>query len=130
MSRENVELIQRVYEEFGKGESVEWALDPKVEWHTAADLPDSDVHRGIDAVAALVRDWLGSFDDLRADVEQLIDQGDYVVVALVLRGRIHGTDEEVALPETHVWKLRDGKAVEVREYRTKEAALEALGASA
>ena len=130
MSRENVELIQRVYEEFGKGESVEWALDPKVEWHTAADLPDSDVHRGTDAVAALVRDWLGSFDDLRADVEQLIDQGDYVVVALVLRGRIHGTDEEVALPETHVWKLRDGKAVEVREYRTKEAALEALGASA
>jgi ketosteroid isomerase-like protein len=127
MSRENVELIQRVYEEFGRTrEAVEWALDADVEWHTAADLPDSDVHRGPEAVAALVRSWVESFDDFGADVEAFIDRGEYVVVPLVLRGRMRGSAEEVALPETHVWRVRDGKVVEVREYRTREAALDAL----
>ena len=29
--------------------------------------------------------------------------------------------------ETHVWKLREAKVIEVREYRTREQALEAVG---
>jgi hypothetical protein len=33
------------------------------------------------------------------------------------------------LPETHAWRLRDGKAYEIREYRTKAEALEAAGLS-
>ena len=32
-------------------------------------------------------------------------------------GRRKGSSEEVELSETHVWKLRDGKAIEIREYR-------------
>ena len=105
------------------------ALDPEVEWHTAADLPDSGVHRGHAGVAALIQEWVNSFEDFRTDVEELIDGGQYVVAPLVLRGRVRGSDEEVALPETHVWKLREGKVVEVREYRTLEQALEAAGLS-
>ena len=37
-----------------------------------------------------------------------------------------GSEAETRLRETHVWKFRDGRAVEVREYRTKELALEAV----
>jgi hypothetical protein len=61
---------------------------------------------------ALVQEWLDSFEDFRADTTEFIDRGEYVVVSLVLRGRVRGSDEEVALPETHVWKMREGKAVE------------------
>ena len=130
MSRENVELVRRTYEEFGRTRQAPLsALDPEVEWHTAADLPDSGVHRGHAGVAALIQEWVNSFEDFRADVEELIDGGEYVVAPLVLRGRVRGSDEEVALPETHVWKLREGKVVEVREYRTLEQALEAPGLS-
>lgn len=128
MSRENVEVVRRTYEEFARtGQPPLSALDPDVEWHTAADLPDSGVHRGHDAVGALVQEWIDSFEDFRADATEFIDRGEYVVVSLVLRGRVRGSDEEVALPETHVWKMRDRKAVEVREYRTTEQALEAAG---
>jgi ketosteroid isomerase-like protein len=130
MSRENVELIQRVYQEFAEtGEVALWALDADAEWHTAADLPDSDVHRGHEAIAAFVREWVGSFDDFRADIEEFIDRGENVIVPMVLRGRIRGTDQEVTLPETHVWKVRDGKVIEVHEYRSTELALEALASS-
>jgi ketosteroid isomerase-like protein len=127
MSQENIELIQRLYEEFGRTGGVEvWALHPDIEWHTAADLPDSAVHRGRDGVSALIDEWVASFEDLYSEVLEVIDRGEHVVVSLVLRGRISGGGEEVALPETHVWKLRDGQVVEVREYRTLDEGLEAV----
>jgi ketosteroid isomerase-like protein len=75
----------------------------------------------------LIQEWIDSFEDFRADAMEFIDRGEYVVVSLVLRGRGRGSDEEVALPETHVWKMREGKAVEVREYRTIDQALGASG---
>jgi ketosteroid isomerase-like protein len=126
MSAENVELVRGAYEQFNSGQEAPLsALDEAVEWHTAADLPNSDVHRGHAGVRALIDDWVGSFEQFTADVEEYIDRGDFVVVSLVLRGRMAGGDE-VSLPETHVWRVRDGRVIEVREYRTLDAALEAL----
>ena len=126
MSGENVELIRRAYEQFNSGQEAPLSgLDEAVEWHTAADLPNSDVHRGHAGVRALIDDWVGSFEQFTVDVEEYIDRGDYVVVPLVLRGQMAAGDE-VSLPETHVWRVRDGLVIEVREYRTLEAALEAL----
>jgi ketosteroid isomerase-like protein len=51
-----------------------------------------------------------------------------VVVSVVLRGRIRAADQEVAAPVTQVWRFRDGKAIEIRDFRTQQAALEALEA--
>jgi ketosteroid isomerase-like protein len=90
-------------------------FDPEIEWHTRADLPDSGVHRGHEGAAALVQEWVGSFEDLHFDIEDVIDRGDCVVISMVLRGRIRGSDEEVSMPETHVHKMRDGMTVELRE---------------
>lgn len=128
MSQENVDLILAVYEEFNKtGQPPLQISDPAIEWHTRADLADSSVHRGHDAVAALAREWVGSFESLRFDIRDVIDRGDYVVLDMVLSGRIREADEEVAMPETHVCKIRDGLLVEVREYPALDDALEALG---
>jgi ketosteroid isomerase-like protein len=128
MSQENMELIRAVYEEFNAtGQPPLRLSDPAIEWHTRADLADSSVHRGHDAVAALAREWVGSFESLRFDIEDVIDRGDYVVLDMVLRGRIREADEEVAMRETHVCKVRDGLLVEVREYPTLDEALQAVG---
>ena len=67
-----------------------------------------------------------SQENVELDVEEFIDGGQYVVVPLVLRARMVGSGEEVALPE-HVWRVRSGKVIEVREYRTRHQALKALG---
>ena len=128
MSQENVELIRGVYEEFDDTRrAVLRVLDPEVEWHTAPDLPDSGVHRGHDGVASLIEEWVSSFDDLRAEVDEFIDAGERVVVPLVLRARMRGSGQEIALPETHVWTVRAGKVIEVREYRTRGQALKDVG---
>ena len=129
MPAENVELVQRAYDHYARtGDILEPVLDPDVEWHTASDLPDSDVYRGVEAVRAFIQGWPSAFEEFWADIDQIIDKDEYVVVSLVLRGRIRGSGEQVGLSETHVWRLHDGKTIEVREYRTVEAALEALEA--
>ncbi|HMD55913.1 MAG TPA: nuclear transport factor 2 family protein [Solirubrobacteraceae bacterium] len=128
MSHENVELVRAGYEEANRlGEPAWWFLAPDIEWHTRADLPDSEVYRGHDAVRALFQEWTNAFEDARFDIQDVLDRGDYVVVPTVLRGRIRGSADEVAMPETHVLKIRDGMAVELREYATLDEALEAVG---
>ncbi len=97
-----------------------------MQWHTRADLPDSGVHRGHDGFTALWREWAGSFEDLRPEVEDYIDLGDYVVVPLLLRGRVRGSEQDVAMQETWVYKFRDRVVIEVREYQTLEEALDAV----
>jgi hypothetical protein len=46
-----------------------------------------------------------------------------------MRGRPPGSDADVVLDEVYVSKFLDGKIVELREYRTKAEALEAVGLS-
>ena len=106
------------------------ALHPDVKWHTRADLPDSDTYHGHDGVAKLGSDWIGAFDDLRVEPEELIDADDRVVAVLRLTGSVKGSGQQVEMPETHVYTMLDGKIIEVHEFPTKAAALEALRPSA
>ncbi len=102
-------------------------MHPAVVWDTAGDLLDYGTHRGHEVVARLFSEWVEAFDDFRADVGEVNDAGESVVVVVRLRGRLRASSEAVELPETYVWKLVDGMAVEVREYRTKADALKAVG---
>ena len=128
MSQENVQKIRAAYEQFNRTHEPDRdLLHPAIEWHTAPDLPDSGTHRGHDGVARLFSEWAESFETFRADLEEVIDAGSYVVAVVRLRGRPRSGGNEVLLPEAHVWKMANGKAMEVREYRTKTEALDAAG---
>jgi ketosteroid isomerase-like protein len=62
-------------------------------------------------------------------VKEFIDAGDYVVAAVRVHGRGRASGAPFEEHEVHVLRLRDGKATELREYRTKAEALEAVGLS-
>ena len=66
---------------------------------------------------------------LRGEVSEYIDAGEYVIMPVRMRGRPPGSDADVVLDEVYVSKFRDSKVVELREYRTKADALEAVGMS-
>jgi ketosteroid isomerase-like protein len=129
VSQENVERVRRAYQLYDETQQPDYELLHRdVTWHTALDLPDSATYRGHDGVAELYAEWIDSFEDFRVEVEEMIDDGaDTVIVMTRLRGRFRGSTDEVDLIEAHVWKLIDGKAVEIREYRTRVQALEAVG---
>jgi ketosteroid isomerase-like protein len=128
MSEENVERVREGYQFVDREHQPEFdLLHPDIQWHTRADLPDAATHRGHDGARMLMAEWFGAFDDLRVDVEELIDAGDRVVVVLRLHGRVRGSAHEVDMSETHVLTMRDGKVTEVHEYPTKAEALKVVG---
>lgn len=130
MSQEDVENVRALWESFTETQRPVFdALHPEIAWHTRADLPDSDTYHGHDGVARLASDWVGAFDGLRVNVEELIEAGGRVVATVRLRGRLKGSGEEVDMAETHVYTMLNGKIVAVHEFRTNAAALEAIGAT-
>jgi ketosteroid isomerase-like protein len=129
MSRENVEIVRRALEAFEQG-GIDATLrfyDPEVIWQEAEDEPEAETHEGHDGLRALVQKWLAPFDDLRIEPEEFIDAGEAVVMPYVFRARERISGNDITAPETWVFSLRDRKICEVREYRLKTEALEALG---
>ncbi len=130
MSRENVELIRREYEDFNRtGEVTEDRYHPEFEFHEFEGAP-IPVRRGF----AEWRDWAGdvaeAFGDFVLEPQELLDFGDRVVAVVVMRGR--GRTSGVSLqqlfpPFAVVWTVRDGKVIRGAAFRSKTAALEAAG---
>ena len=135
MKSQNLELVRSLYAKTERGDfafvdreaELRGFYAPEFEWHTRDDLPDAGVRRGYEGVARLRAEWAEAFDDLRLALDELIDAGDHVVAVARVRGCLRGSDHQVEVQETQVWKLRDGRAVEVRAYRTRSQALEAVG---
>jgi ketosteroid isomerase-like protein len=102
-------------------------IDPEFEWLPLEDSPAAGPHRGHEEVRRYVEDWLAAFPALRLDVEELSEHGAHVVA--VVRGRARGKVSGVELANhfCQVWTLRDGAALRMREYATREQALDALG---
>ena len=72
--------------------------------------------------------WLRSeFEDVQAEVNDLIEAGDTVVVGSTLRGRGRQSGAEAKLSFWHVWTIRDRKFVRGQGFATREEALEAAG---
>jgi len=122
----NLDLVRRIYEEFNATLDLpRWALSDDVEWQPPADEPDNGRRVGAEAVAAYVREWAATFDDYRAEVDELIDQDDCVVAVVHLHGRIGDRGAPLSIPLAQVWTIDDDRVVRVREYRTKDEALAA-----
>ena len=54
----------------------------------------------------------------RIDVHHVLAEGDLVVVLATVNAQRSGVS--ASFPEVHVWQMRDGKAVEFREYQGDE----------
>jgi ketosteroid isomerase-like protein len=103
--------------------------EPEVTWEEAEDEPEAETYQGHDGLRALVEKWLVPFDDLRIEPEEFIDAGEAVVMPYLFRGRERSSGKDITGPETWVFWLRNGRISEVREYRHKAQALEAVGRS-
>jgi ketosteroid isomerase-like protein len=129
MSQDNVEVVRRSWEAFNRGglDAVEEFWHPDIEWRAAeGEVDDIGVFRGRDKMRRYYADWLETFDDWHAEVEEIVFQDDERVAAVVrtsARGRTSGvrTKGRYAI----VYTVRDGQIVAGREYGTRDQALEA-----
>ena len=131
MSQANIEVVQRLAERINAGDidGMLHLISPEIEYWTREDEPDAGVFRGHKEFAEFANSWLSAFDEYEVEVYEYIDADDYVVVPGRARGRGRNSGATVDAHETWVWRIRDGKAVECREYADKAQALEAVGLS-
>ena len=131
MSRENVEIVRRAYEAWNAKDfdAAAEVLSPDIEWRMPGNLPDPARWTSRGEVREGLRAFMESWDELRADVEDLLDAGDQVVALVRFRGRsvVTGLALEGVSTDAAVWTLRDGKVVAVEMYGGTEEALEAAG---
>jgi ketosteroid isomerase-like protein len=132
MSQENVEVVQRIYEEgwFDRNpEPLLVLMTPDVEFVNPSDAVDSGVRRGHDGVRTAFRNVKEAFDTSRHELRNLFGAGDVVVAAVSSFVRTRGSEVDVVQEEAHTWTFRDGKIVRFEWGRDLDAALDAAGLS-
>jgi ketosteroid isomerase-like protein len=140
MSRENLELVRGILEDFLAGKSEfdaegmltrivgEDIMDPDIEWDASEAMFDlGGVYRGVEAVRQWWRNWLAAWETTEFEYE-LVDAGDRVVA--LIDQRMRGLSTGIAVPlgkYAHVYTLRGGLIVHWKVYRSQSEALAAVG---
>jgi ketosteroid isomerase-like protein len=134
MSQENVETVGRAMDLWLRGDLDAWLelMDPDIGWDISTHpLPDVPNHgRGRDALMAdMIVTYLSGWTDYSAELKEVIDAGDQVVVVLHETARMRDTGVPLDRDLVQVWTVRDGRASFLRVFRTKVEALELAGLS-
>ena len=83
--------------------------------------------RGHSALTCWVERWFEAWEDAWDEIIEVIASGRMVVAAIRVHGRGRKSGMEISQKLFDVHELRDGKLVRIREYLTREEALEAAG---
>jgi ketosteroid isomerase-like protein len=132
MSQENVERARRGYEAMNRalvegGDLslfVREAYDPEIVMEMGTL---EGTIRGHEGVERFMRGQASIIEDLRSDVEELIDAGDKVVVQLRLSGRAKNSGLPFEVRILHVLTLGDGKLLHLRLFNSRDKALKSVG---
>lgn len=90
-------------------------------------MPDSETCKGVKAIQRMLAAGWENFVDSGLEAEEFREAGALVVVRWRGWGSGRSSGLSVDWREAHTYLLRDGKVAEVREYRTFDQALEAVG---
>jgi ketosteroid isomerase-like protein len=132
MSRENVEIVERLYSDCFAAANLDVVPDvlhPEIVWTAIESAPDFGTRRGHPGARAYMGDWLGGFDFEAMPTEEVATTPDGRLVCSL---HAVGTEKRSGLTtEIHYAGVfcfaGDGRIVEIHEYATVEEALEAAG---
>jgi ketosteroid isomerase-like protein len=129
MSQENVEVVRRWFELFSRGrtEAALQYIDPAIETIEGAELPGAGSYFGHAGLAMAYDHWADQWDDLRIELEELIDAGSEVVAVTRHHGTGRASAAAVQTLVAWVFTVEHGKLVRPRIFNTKAQALEAIG---
>lgn len=129
MSEQNVEIVRRCYDLFTTRDldALLDYIDPRVQVSEPRELPGAGSFHGHDGFLQAVDHWVGEFDDFRIELEEVIEARDTVITQIreQARGKQSGVPVEIRI--ANVFRLKDGKIVSWRMYRTLDEALAHVG---
>ncbi len=129
MSRENVEVVQRAFEFFERGELPFEVADPDIRIDNIPQSPHPGPYYGHEGLRRWWKELADVIPDLRLLLEGVIDLGDERVIALVRSAG--GGSYASLLDHMPTWAvlhwIRNGLVCRTAGYMTKAEALEAVG---
>jgi ketosteroid isomerase-like protein len=130
MSQERVDRILAGYDQFNRGEFDEAliGLSEDIEWVAPDMVPDPGPHKGPQGVRRFWDMWQESFVDFRAEIVEVHDLEDHVVVIARVHGIGRDSGVEVTTPAfPQVWTFSEGRIVRVEMFTSADSASEAIG---
>ena len=117
---EGSDFAARVYEAINARdrEAIKALCDPDIVVGTTVEA-----YRGPEAVLEWLDEGLDAFDDFTVDLLEVEERGGHVMASMRQRGRGKASGAEVDHEFTHVWTLRDGRAVRMRSFSDHEDAV-------
>jgi ketosteroid isomerase-like protein len=121
MGGSNGAIIRKTYDDFAHGNipAVFAAFDAAIKWHVPGHSPLSGDFTGHDQIGGFFRRTMelsgGAFS---IDMRDVLADDDLVVVLATVNARRNGVF--ASFPEVHVWRMKNGKATEFREYQGDE----------
>jgi ketosteroid isomerase-like protein len=129
MTDENLDLVKRWLGNFdGDADVFRRTLHPDIEW-----LPFEDNHtpsHGIEGAMRIRNGWLDAWEEMRVDLEQVVEEGDSVVASVHVTGRGKSSGVEVDVRLHLLFRIREEKIAYIFEHTERAAALEAARSSA
>ena len=121
MSKENVALIEGIYDAFSTGDvaGVLGRMSPSIVWNEAENFPyaDGNPYVGPEAVAnGVFARCIGEWNGFTVAIDEILDAGDTVIALGRYLGTYKATGKSMRAQLVHVWRVVDGKAVRFQQY--------------
>jgi uncharacterized protein len=126
---DNVAVVRRMYDAFARGdvETIFALTDPQCVIEQSNQLPWGGRHVGHQGLGAFLGALSAHVESSVATDRYIDDGAGHVATSGVTRGRVRATGREFAIPETHIWTVRDGKVTRFEAYIDTAQMREALG---
>ncbi|MGE4063669.1 MAG: nuclear transport factor 2 family protein [Rhodospirillaceae bacterium] len=98
-------------------------LDPQIERIEPAEFPSAGTYRGLGEVGAHFAQGRGTWAEGACNPEQFIAAGDKIVVFLHVRVRMKNKEDWIEGRFADGFVFRNGKAIEMRTFATRNEAL-------
>jgi ketosteroid isomerase-like protein len=115
---QNADAVKRGYDAFNAGDidtvSEIFADDVSWEGPNTSGVPMSGLNEGKDAVLQALGHIEQLFQTFHVSPDEMIEQGDTVVVLSHIEGTTATSGSDIKLPGVEIWRMSDGQAQRVQ----------------
>ena len=126
-----IRILREAYAAFNRGDinSAVSQFDPQIEWTEPAEFPGGGTYHGVDEAATYLTQSRAAWAEVISEPERFIPAGDRIVVFVHARVRPKDNNEWQDVRLADVYTFRNGKAISMRAFGDRDAALRWVGIS-
>ncbi|GAA0393472.1 nuclear transport factor 2 family protein [Streptomyces luteireticuli] len=123
----DADVVRRMYAAKGDREVLRSVIAEDAEYDIAEGFPNGGVYHGLDSIVDDFFSFTGDFDEFRAEGDEFWEADGTVFVLGRYRGRARSTGAPFTSRFAHVFTLRDGRIVRLRQTTDTVQIARALG---